>query len=150
MAKRCIHIAESAGPIPAPPIMTGFSKNIIVQYLQWYYFEVAKEILRGWRNYLWFISNYFSISLLLKTLFAPWRRYRFSYGRGFSLKQYLSSFSFNAFSRLVGFIIRIIFIILGVISEIIIFIAGLAVFLIWLGLPIILAAGLYFGFKILL
>lgn len=120
------------------------------QYLIWHYFDVPREILGVWRNFLKFNLNYFSIPLLAKTLFAHWRRYRWSYGRGFDIGRYIIVFFSNLISRIMGAIMRIFLIIVGVFFEVLIFFIGLLIFLGWLFLPAVLILGLIFGFKLLL
>ena len=74
------------------------SQNIFIQYFLWYFHDVPKEILKGWRNFLVFNFNYFSIPLLLKTFFSHWRQYKWSYGRGFDIARYLEAFFSNLIS----------------------------------------------------
>lgn len=123
-------------------------KSIFCQYLEWHFFEVPKEILKGWKNFLLFNLNYFSISLLLKTLFSHWRRYKYSYGRGFDFGRYFEAFTFNIISRFLGAAIRSILIFIGIFVEIFIFFTGVIIFLGWIVLPLLLIMGLWFGFKI--
>ena len=125
------------------------TQNIFLQYLSWQFWEVPKNILLGWKNFLKFGLNYFSIFLLLKTLFSPWRRYTWAYPRGFDIGKYLEVFISNLISRILGLILRVFLIIIGTLTEIFIIFAGLAVFLAWLILPILLIAGLIFGIKII-
>jgi len=124
-------------------------QNIVLQFIKWYYLDQPKAILRTWKNFLRFNLNYFSISLLLKTLFSHWRKYQWSYGRGFDIKRYAEVFFSNLISRVIGAIIRFFLILIGVVAEIIIVLAGIIVFLGWLLLPVLLLAGLWFGFKLL-
>lgn len=123
--------------------------SIFIQYLEWHFFDVSKGIWAGWQNCLRFNLNYWSLPLLSKTLFSHWRRYRFSYGRGFSLKRYFETFTFNMLSRTIGAIMRSFLIILGAITEVFVFLLGAIIFLIWLILPILLIVGLFYGFKLL-
>lgn len=120
--------------------------NIILQYLQWHFVDQPRAILRAWKNFLLFNLNYWSVPSLLKTFFSYWRKYRYSYGRGFDIKGYLETFSFNAISRVMGAIMRSILIFFGIISEIFIFFAGIIVFAGWLALPILILTGLWLGF----
>ncbi|PIY89349.1 MAG: hypothetical protein COY73_01130 [Candidatus Nealsonbacteria bacterium CG_4_10_14_0_8_um_filter_37_14] len=124
-------------------------QNILFQYLTWHYVDQVRGILLAWKNFLRFNLNYFSISLLLKTLFSHWRKYQWSYGRGFDIKRYAEVFFSNLISRVIGAIIRFFLILIGVVAEIIIVLAGIIVFLGWLLLPVLLLAGLWFGFKLL-
>lgn len=131
-------------------VESGLTKNILIRYLTWYFFDVPKEILRGWKNFLVFNLNYFSFFLLLKTFFSPWRQYKWSYGRGFDISRYLEAFFSNLISRVLGAIMRSFLIVSGILTEIFIFLVGVAVFLTWFLLPVFIFDGLYFGFKILL
>lgn len=124
-------------------------QNLLWQWISWQFFDVPKEILKGWRNYLLFNLNYFSIPLLIRTLFSHWHRYRYSYGKRFDLKQYFEAFTFNIISRGLGAILRIIFILIGFLVEIFIILGGIIIFFGWLVWPVLLIAGLIFGFKIL-
>ena len=124
-------------------------QNILFQYLTWHYVDQVRGILLAWKNFLRFNLNYFSISLLLKTLFSHWRKYQWSYGRGFDIKRYAEVFFSNLISRVIGATIRFFLILIGVAAEIFIVLAGIIVFLGWLLLPVLLLAGLWFGFKLL-
>lgn len=130
--------------------MSEVFQNIFFQYLIWQFFDVPKSILLGWKNFLKFNLNYFSIPLLVKTLFAPWRKYKMSYGRGFDIGRYSEAFLSNLIFRILGAIIRIFLIIIGLFLEIIIILAGIAVFLGWIAGPAILIYGLIFGMKVIL
>lgn len=122
---------------------------MLIRYLQWHFWDVPKGLVQAWKNFLWFNLKYFSVALLLKTLFAPWHGYKESYGRGFDIKRYFESFMFNMISRAIGAIVRIVFIVIAICLEVLIFFAGMIIFIIWFVLPILLLAGLYSGFKIL-
>jgi len=125
------------------------SQNIFIQYLAWHFFDSTQDILAAWRNCLKFNLNHWSVPLLIKTWFSPWRRYRYSYGRGFSFTKYFEVFSFNMTSRVIGAIMRTFLIIAGFLMEVLIFCLGLLVLLVWLALPVLLISGFIYGCKIL-
>jgi len=129
--------------------MSEMFQNIFFQYLSWQFSDVPKKLIKVWKNFLLFNLNYFSIPLLIKTLFAPWRRYKVSYGRGFDAGRYFEALISNLIFRILGAVIRIFLIVIGLFLEIIIILAGIAVFLGWMAGPAILIYGLIFGFKIL-
>ena len=124
-------------------------QNIAFQFIIWYFFETPKEILKSWRNFLLFNFNYFSIPLLLKTLFSPWKKYKYSYGRGFDLHRYFDTFSFNIISRGIGAIVRVFTIIAGFVCEILILALGAIILSGWLILPVFLILGFYYGFRLI-
>lgn len=125
------------------------ANNIFVLYLEWQFLDTSKAILQGWANCLRFNLNFWSVPLLLKTFFSHWHRYRYSYGKGLDFKRYLESFTFNMISRVLGMIMRSVLIVLGLITEVFVFLAGIIVFFVWLMSPFILTWSLFYGFKIL-
>lgn len=122
---------------------------ILLQYLIWQFFDAPKAILKGWRNFLLFNLNYFSVPTLLKTFFSHWHKYSYSYGKGLSISRYFEAFTFNMMSRIIGAILRTGFIIIGILLEIFIVFLGLIIFLGWLVLPFVLIWGLVFGLNLL-
>ncbi len=125
-------------------------QNMFSQWVFWQFFEMPGNILKAWRNFLLFNLNYFSVLLLLKTFFSPWRRYKWFHGKGFDVKRYLEAFFSNLISRILGAILRSFLIFIGLLAEIFIIFAGVIVLLGWLVLPILLIFGIYHGFRILL
>ncbi len=91
-----------------------------------------------WKNYLLFGLDFFSVPLLLATLFSPWRKYRWNYPRAFDVGEYVNTFVSNSFSRIIGAICRLVLIVTGVVVEALIFFVGFAGILFWMLLPCIL------------
>ena len=120
---------------------------IVKEFVEWYFKEMPWEILRIWKGYLKFFLNYFSLPLLIKTFFAPWKNYRWDYGRGFELKRYLWVFTSNMISSVLGMIMRSIVIGLGLLIEIGVFLGGLLGLLFWFLLPLISVFLLISGLK---
>jgi hypothetical protein len=125
-------------------------QNILKQWFYWHFFDVPKKILQAWKNFLFFNLNYFSVIILLKTLFSTWRKYQWSYGKGFEATKYLEVFFSNLISRILGAIVRSFLILAGLIVEIFIILTGLLILFGWLFLPLILFFGFIFGIKIIL
>jgi len=124
-------------------------KRIIFwQFLEWYFVDQSLLILKAWKNYLRFNFEYFSIPLLLKTFFSPWRRYAWSYGRGFNFKRYLDALVSNAIFRVLGAVLRLFLIIIGTILEIAVFLAGMVIFIFWIFLPFIIISMFILGLQI--
>lgn len=125
-------------------------QNIFFQWIFWQFLEVPRNILMAWSNFLKFNLNYFSIPLLIKTFFSPWRRYKVSYGKGFDAGRYFEAFFSNFIFRILGAILKSFLIFIGLLAEVFIILGGMIVFLGWLVLPAILIGGLIFGIKILI
>ena len=123
-------------------------QNMFVKYLLWHFIEAPKSILKGWGNYLKFGLNYFSVGLLFKTIFSPWRNYRWFYPKAFDIGKYFEVAFSNLISRVLGFLPRIILIVVGIIFEFLILFAGLFVFIIWFILPVFLILGIYHGIRL--
>jgi len=124
-------------------------RNIILQWFEWYLIDKPFSILRAWKNLLLFNLNYFSIPLLLKTFFVPWRKYKWPYCRGFDLKIYFEAFISNAIMRILGAMLRFFLIVLGIILEIFIILIGISALIIWFLLPFILVSFFMLGFRFL-
>ena len=125
------------------------NRNVFIKYLVWHFSDTPQGISRAWQNCLKFNLNYWSVPLLLKTWFSPWRRYKYSYGRGFSFTKYFEVFTFNLTSRIIGAIMRSVLIIMGLLTEVLVCLSGATVFLAWLILPFLVLFGFIYGCKIL-
>ena len=121
-------------------------RNLILIWLQWQCIESPRVLIKIISNFLRFNLSFFSFSLLLKTLFHPWRKYQESYGRGFDPKRFFSTLSFNAISRILGAIVRILVITIGGISTLFLLLLGLVAFILWILSPVLIFAGLILGF----
>jgi len=114
--------------------------SVIVIFWRWYYGEAVKDVLRGWKNFIIFSAEYFSIPLLLKTLVAPWKRDITRKPRGLDFKKLFEYISFNLISRSIGFIIRFLTIGVGILFFLAVVILGAVFFIVWLFLPLIFIA----------
>ncbi len=122
---------------------------LLLRYFKWHYVDATREILKGWGNFLWFNFNYFSIGLLLRTFFSPWRRITWDYGRGFDIGRYLFIFGSNLVSRILGAFVRTWLIAAGIAGELLLLSAGSIFFLFWLALPALLTAAFFYGLTLL-
>lgn len=124
--------------------------NILFQALVWQFFDVPKQLLKIWQTFLFFNLNYFSVPILLKTFFSPWRKYRYPYNDIFEVWKNFESFIFNSMSRIIGAILRTFYIFLGIVTEIFILITGPIVIIVWILTPFLLLIGLVFGIFLLI
>ena len=109
-----------------------------IGFLSWHYGKALKGIFRAWFNFVLLGLHVFSVPLLLRTLFAPWRRIEIKKSApGFSPAAFFNNLIFNLISRGIGFSVRIFLIILGVLFSLSFFLLGLPLVLTWLFLPFI-------------
>jgi hypothetical protein len=125
------------------------SQNIVSLWIWWHFFDMPREILKIWRNFLKFGLHYFSIPFLLKTFFSHWHKYAWQYPKGFDLAKFFEVWISNQISRLIGMIARSFLILAGLIYEIFVLIFGLLFILFWIFLPIILLLIFVYGIKFL-
>jgi len=118
---------------------------IILVFWRWYYTEAVKDVLTAWKNFIFFAINYFSIPLLFKTLFAPWKRDATKRPRGLDLKRFFEYITFNAISRGLGFVVRFFTIIAGIVYLILTIAIGAVFFVLWLVLPFVILGLLIFA-----
>jgi len=114
------------------------SDSFFVAYIKWHYGQGLKEFFGVTRNFLWFVVHFFSFKLLLKTLFAPWKRLGENYEGIFDFGAFASTVIVNGLMRTVGFVTKIIVLSVGVISYVLVLVFVFFLFLIWILAPFIL------------
>lgn len=103
-------------------------------FLAWWYgtgwigtFKATQRRLAG-------LSQMFSIQILLRTLFSPWRRI-ITYP-GASLEARVRALLDNLVSRCIGFVVRFFVLLTAAISFVFLAIAGLVEFIVWPFVPV--------------
>lgn len=121
-------------------------QNILYVWTVWHFYEMPIFLLEVWKNYIMFALNYFSIPALLKSAFAPWRKYRWQYPKTLNVYEFFNTLISNTLSRLLGALMRVVLIFVGVAFQIFIAFAGLIIFILWVSIPLIVVAGILFIF----
>lgn len=124
--------------------------QIFWRYIAWHYTLAFADIWRISGNYLWFVRNFFSLGLLARTLFSPWKRLTERHGRGTG-ESWFGAVIINTIMRLVGFLARSFTILVGF-AALLATVFAIAVFvLLWLILPAVVIflflAGIGFALK---
>lgn len=104
-------------------------------FFSWHFVEIPKKILKTTGNYLIFFYYYFSVGLLLRTLFFPWRKLIEEKKAGFDLGEVFNVLTFNLISRGIGAFVRLMVVLGWLACEIITVPIGIIVFLVWILLP---------------
>lgn len=113
----------------------------IVGILSWWYGAGWKQRLVMLRERLESTADYFSIDLLLKTLFSPYRQISAGQVRG-SINVQMRAFFDRLLSRIIGAIIRTFMIIFGAITMLIQSVFGLLLLVLWGAAPLLPIVGI--------
>lgn len=110
----------------------------IPYYFKWHYTKAISDLLNLWKNFVIFFYQFFAVPTLLATLFSPWHRMNDAYSGALTFEATIGTLIVNIIMRIVGAIVRGVFVILGLIAIAVVFLGGLLVFFSWLVLPVIL------------
>jgi hypothetical protein len=104
-----------------------------LEFIRWWYTRGWSGALLRLKDKLAGIEQAFSVGILLRTLFSPWRRI-ITYPGG-SLAEYFRAFIDNLVSRFVGFFVRISVLFAAGIVTILFGIVALVAVVLWPILP---------------
>jgi hypothetical protein len=124
--------------------------SILFGYLQWHYSKAIFSLTKIWGNFLYFIFELFSIKLLLKNFFSPWKRMSDNYPKNFDLKIYFFTFITNFIVRVIGIIMRTFLLIIGLLSYILLLILYPIILIIWLVSPFLIIGLIYKGLTLIM
>lgn len=114
-----------------------------MQLLSWWYGPGWKQAATGVRKHLTGVSHLFSVPILIRTLWSPWRRI-VSYP-GASIDQKLRALGDNLVSRMIGFTVRFLVLITAGISLLLTSLVGALYIIIWPLVPIMAVMSLVVG-----
>ncbi len=112
--------------------------GLALYYVVWHYSQAVLDLLGIVRNFLWFFKEFFSIALLAKTLFSPFRRLNEERKVGFDLGALFEKIMVNTLMRVVGIVLRATLILLGIACMLATLVFGLAFLIAWLLAPLML------------
>jgi len=95
----------------------------------WWYGAGWAGVMRSTQRRLATLAGMFSIAILLRTLFSPWKRIITYPGAGIDAK--LRAFGDNLVSRCIGFVIRFFVLLTAGVALVLLSIAGLIELLAW-------------------
>lgn len=109
---------------------------LVRDYLLWHYGAAYADIVGICRNYLWAVHHVFSLADVLKSLFAPFKRLK---EEPVNLIRDPSGFfvnlTVNLIMRIVGFVVRVVFIVLALLAFLAVILFGVVFLLLWTVLP---------------
>ncbi len=108
---------------------TAYLASLPFEFLHWWFIESTFNLLKIMRYFLQVFNNLFSVQLLLKTFFKPWKN---EYREGLV-----------RFSLFMGMFIKSMLLLIYVFALGVVVLVEGAVFLVWVLLPLIIIWGLY-------
>ncbi len=119
-------------------VKKGFYSNffgLFLLFVYFWYIEGPALIFKRVWLFLLYVSRSFSLSILIKTYFKPWRKIVTSKEGG--LPKVFAAWRDNAISRLVGMAVRTFAIFAALFVESLAFLLSVFVFILWIILPIL-------------
>lgn len=116
---------------------------LIGSFFTWWYGEGWKQILKSLDLRIKIIADFFSITMLARTLTAPWKQI-ISYS-GTSLDSKFRAMIDNLFSRAVGFAVRSLVLFIAFLAIVAVGILTIVEMVLWPILPIAVPASLILG-----
>ncbi len=117
---------------------------LVASFFSWWYGRGWRQVAASFKTRTRGIAATFSIAQLSKTLFAPWRRIISYPGEGLSAK--FRAWGDNIFSRMVGFVVRLIVLIAALLAVLAVAIFTLIELIVWpllpMAAPILIIVGL--------
>lgn len=118
---------------------------VVSSYMHWHYIEAPGQILHLGKNFLWFIGHFFSIGVLLRSLFAPWKRMESHRHNGWDFEEIAGNIVSNILSRIIGAFFRAILIVTGLLVSCALVVSMVAVYLFWIAAPFAVVALFLYG-----
>lgn len=107
-----------------------------MKWLRWHYTSGLRQIIETYFYAIGLIVHYFSLGVLITSLASPWHRLLIrNSSPGFNLNRWFQQLSFNIISRCIGFVIRIILEIIGLLFLTPVVIFGFITVLFWIIFP---------------
>lgn len=120
-------------------------------YIRWHYTLALLDMVRIVGNFIWFFYEFFSIPLLLKTLFTPFERITDDRKKRHKLdfEAMGEAVLVNTIMRIVGMMLRLTLVLLGVLCIVCTMVVGCVLILVWVGAPLVLVGTFTAGVTLL-
>ncbi len=124
------------------------SQPVFVRFWLWYYGEALLTIWQIITSYSLSVIDTFSLPTLVTTLFDPWKRDVVG-GKNLPLNMRIQMFFWNQSSRLIGFFVRSLILIIGSIFLVLAFIVGFFGLAFWIIFPVGIIYLIWYSFYLL-
>lgn len=110
----------------------------LMGFLSWHYSEGLNSYLRRWYFLMAWVVHYFSLPLLIPTMFSPWKRLTDTEEIvGLNIEKIFEQFTFNVISRGIGAVVRLSLLFFGTLAFIPTFVVGIIGLIFWVSCPFI-------------
>jgi len=116
---------------------------LALEFFTWWYSRGWRQLAKNMQRRIALTSSMFSVPILLRTLFAPWKRI-ITYP-GASIEAKVRAFSDNMVSRFVGFTVRILVLFAAAIMLLIVSAVAVVELVAWPLLPVLVLVTLVKG-----
>ena len=116
---------------------------LVVAFFSWWYGRGWGQVAGSFRPRLRGVAQAFSVGQLLRTLFSPWRRI-ITYP-GASLADKWRAWGDNLFSRMIGFIVRLVVLIAGGLAMLLIVLLTAVETILWPLMPLAIPGSILAG-----
>jgi hypothetical protein len=114
---------------------------LVTELFKWWYTVGLRERARKSSNQLDGTLDYFSMDLLIKTLFAPFRQISAGNVDG-SLEVKMRALVDKLFSRVIGAVVRLLLLLVGCVTILVQSILTIIILIIWLFVPLLPVVGI--------
>lgn len=118
--------------------------TLVPTFFAWWYGRGLKDLFAFLIALLNYLQNMFSVTTLLKTLFSPWKKMVEEKGRGLQGLWYW--ILDNLISRGIGFVVRVIMILLFIMVFILFLVFSFVAIIFWIGMPAIVVISFFYLF----
>jgi hypothetical protein len=122
-----------------------FFVTVLQHYVRWHYGIALVLYVRVYRNLAWFVTEFFSLSTLTLSLFAPFRRITETSTRRFDLGAWASALIINTLSRFLGASVRLLLLSFGLVVFFLLLVMSILGYAFWLVAPIISSTAIVGG-----
>lgn len=123
--------------------------SFLFSYIKWHYSTAYFELARISGDFISFLFNFFSIPVLTRTLFSRWQMLGESYKKGFDIEEAFGIFALNFMMRVVGFVIRSITILVGLVVILFFLCVSASIFILWTFFPLVVVVFFVSGLRLL-
>ncbi len=111
------------------------NENMVTAFFGWWFSDLPKKIYFIGTSYIKKLLRSFSLGVLVKTLFSPWKKDIIN-TEGMPVQERLQVWAMNLISRLIGFVIRFVTILVGLIFIAVVFVVCILFLLIMILMPL--------------